>query len=253
LAVGLPSRPELLIPTKDNNATDAILDLAGKWAFDSSRLIDTIRASLSSPQHQQAGLEQARGLGKQVGEGRRLWAIVGGWLADGQRIPFWGKDYSSCFAAILGAITRIYRAALLLDAHILSSIPSTRPVCGRSQIEILRAKIRLADAAKTMVSKLTFPPGAIVYRGHRQPLTGKPWQVLKAIAETPGQTLSLYALLKEVWADTPIEEPTVRNHIYTARNALKEVMRTAHVDGPENPLPVVDRGTKRTAWHLNLP
>jgi hypothetical protein len=253
LGVGLPFRPELSIPVKDNNATDAILDTAAKWALDCSRIIDTIRASLSSAQHQQAGLEQARGLGNQVGEGRRLWAIVGGWLAEGQRIRFWGEDFSSCYAAILGALTRIYSAALLADAHSMSSIPSTRPVRGRSQIEVVQAKKRLADSANTKVSKLTFPPGAIVYRGHRQPLTGKPWQVLKAIAEAPDYTLSLDDLLKKVWSDTVIGEEAVRRHVYTARKALRTLMRTAHVKRPDDPIPAVDRGTNRTAWHLALP
>lgn len=100
---------------------------------------------------------------------------------------------------------------------------------------------------------LTFVPGAIVYRGQREPLTGKPWQVLKALAEAPDCTLSLRDLLGKVWENTVIGEEAVRRHVYSARKALRKAMRAAHVTPPDDPIHAVDRGTNRTAWHLDLP
>jgi hypothetical protein len=102
-------------------------------------------------------------------------------------------------------------------------------------------------------SGLTFFPGAFVYRGHRQPLCGKPLEVLRALAEAHGQTCTACGLLKAIWPETIVTEDTVRSAVSGARQALREAMRVAGVEGPVNPIPVVDRGTGRLAWRLDLP
>jgi DNA-binding response OmpR family regulator len=100
---------------------------------------------------------------------------------------------------------------------------------------------------------LTFLPGALLYRGHRQELSGYPLAILQALYQAPGQTLTLRAILDKVWGDNMVGEETVRSHISTARNALREVLQAAGVEDPADPLPCVDRGTGRTAWRLDLP
>jgi DNA-binding response OmpR family regulator len=100
---------------------------------------------------------------------------------------------------------------------------------------------------------LEFPRGAIVYRGHRERLSGKPWQVLKALAIAPGQTLSLIDILRTVWGNRVIGEEAVRRHSYTARKALRKALKAAGIKAIEDPIPVVDRGTDQTAWRLDLP
>jgi hypothetical protein len=102
-------------------------------------------------------------------------------------------------------------------------------------------------------SKLGFQPRAIVYGCQRQPLSGKPWQVLKALHEAPDRTRSLDNILKTVWGNLVIGEEAVRRHICTARKALRKVLKAAGAKTPSDPIPAVDRGTGKTAWHLDIP
>jgi hypothetical protein len=110
-----------------------------------------------------------------------------------------------------------------------------------------------ARLAGCEVKELTFLPGAFVYRGHRQKLGGKPLEVLKALAVAPGKSLALSELQKRIWPECDTGEETIRCAVMTARKALRAAMKAAKVNGPDNPLPVVDRGTNRTAWRLDLP
>jgi hypothetical protein len=97
---------------------------------------------------------------------------------------------------------------------------------------------------------LTFVPGAITYRGHRESLSGKPRRVLQALAEAPGRTLTLSDLQADVWRESDSGQEAVRSAVSTARNAVRRVMRAAGVTGPDDPIPLVDRGTGSTAWRL---
>jgi hypothetical protein len=108
-------------------------------------------------------------------------------------------------------------------------------------------------ASEPAARKLTFLPGAFVYRGHRQPLSGKPLQVLQALNEAQGKTLTLAALIDKVWPDCQTGQETIRSAIAKARRALREAITTTGEQAPADPLPAVDRGTDRTAWRLNLP
>jgi DNA-binding winged helix-turn-helix (wHTH) protein len=100
---------------------------------------------------------------------------------------------------------------------------------------------------------LTFEPGGFIYRGHRQPLKGKPLQVLQAFAEAPGRICTAAALLRAVWPDVAVEEDTLRSAVCDARKALRQVLEAAGVEGPADPIPTVDRGMGRLAWQLDLP
>jgi hypothetical protein len=100
---------------------------------------------------------------------------------------------------------------------------------------------------------LTFSPGALVYGNRRFPLTGKRLEVLRALAEAPERTRTAGELLKAVWGDVAVEEDTVRSAVSGARKALRAAMQAAGVAPPADPIPVVDRGTGRLAWRLDLP
>jgi DNA-binding response OmpR family regulator len=100
---------------------------------------------------------------------------------------------------------------------------------------------------------LTFAPGKFVYRGHAEPLAGKPLQVLKAISQAPGKTLTLGALQEQVWKDSVTGQETVRSAVSDARQALRRAIKAVNLQGPADPLPLVDRGHGLTAWRLDLP
>jgi hypothetical protein len=100
--------------------------------------------------------------------------------------------------------------------------------------------------------RLTFSPGTVLYRGGSVSLRGKPWEVLQALAQAPHQTCTANSLLGTIWADTSPEEDTVRSAVSDARKALRKLMKEAGVQGPDDPIPAVDRGTGRLAWRLDL-
>ncbi len=132
-----------------------------------------------------------------------------------------------------------------------TSANNARQPAVKSKRTLKKLKRRIPPSKVERVEKgkkgdpLRFLSGAFFYRSHREPLTRKPWQVLKALAEAPDRTLSLRDLLGEVWGNTVIGEEAVRRHVYTARQALRRAMRTAHVTPPDDPIYAVDRGTNR--------
>lgn len=101
--------------------------------------------------------------------------------------------------------------------------------------------------------RVTFLPGAFLYRGHRQPLSGKPLEVLKALYEAQGKTLTLAALRDKVWTDSITGEETIRSAVKAVRKAVRQAIEAVGAEGPADPVPAVDRGTNRTAWRLELP
>jgi hypothetical protein len=101
-------------------------------------------------------------------------------------------------------------------------------------------------------SALQLIPGAIIYRGHRSTLSGKPRQVLKALSEARHRTLTLNDLQSEVWNRSDSGEEAVRSAVKSARAALPKAVKAAGVVGPTDPIPAVDRGLGRTAWRLDL-
>ena len=111
-------------------------------------------------------------------------------------------------------------------------------------------------AAKAPAScSLTFEPGAFVYRNRRQPLSGKPLQVLEALAKARGYVLTLAALRDLCWQDDLVGEETIRSAVKAARAALRRVIRASGAEdgSPFDPIAIVDRGDRRTAWRLSLP
>src|SRR5262249_30591266 len=77
---------------------------------------------------------------------------------------------------------------------------------------------------------LTFLPGAFVYRRRRVPLSGKPLQVLRALSEAQGNTLTLAALRDKVWPDCVIGDEAIRSAVAAARKALRQAMQAAGVE-----------------------
>ena len=101
--------------------------------------------------------------------------------------------------------------------------------------------------------KLTFEPGAFVFRGHKEILVGKPLQVLKALWQAQGKTLTLVALQRTVWADSTTGQETVRSAVSAVRQAVRRAFKAININGPDDPLQLVERGQGLTAWHLDLP
>jgi hypothetical protein len=102
---------------------------------------------------------------------------------------------------------------------------------------------------------LTFEPGAFFFRSRRVELSGKPWLVLLSLAQAKGKAITLTALQELHWKDSGSGEDAVRSAVGTARAALRRALKAAGTKcGNEfDPIPAVDRGTKRTAWRLDLP
>ena len=102
---------------------------------------------------------------------------------------------------------------------------------------------------------LMFEPGAFVYGNRRHKLSGKPLQVLEALATARDQVLTLAALRDRCWGDAEIGEETIRSAIKTARAAVRRAIQAVGVTCPRgfDPIPIVDRGRGRTAWRLQLP
>src|SRR5262249_54286824 len=118
-------------------------------------------------------------------------------------------------------------------------------------IEHLAEKLKALPEPPLPPAELEFQPGAIVYRGYREPLSGKPMQILNAIAQAPGRTLSMKDILRIVWGSTVIGEEAVRRHIFSARKSLRAALQAVGVKDTQDPIPVVDRGTGQTAWRLD--
>jgi DNA-binding response OmpR family regulator len=111
-----------------------------------------------------------------------------------------------------------------------------------------------AEAA-ALEGLLTFEPGAFIYRSHREELNGKPLHVLQALARAWKNVLTLAALQNQCWGDTVVGEETVRSAVKVARAALRRAIQGSGISCADglDPIPVVDRGTGRTAWRLQLP
>jgi hypothetical protein len=57
----------------------------------------------------------------------------------------------------------------------------------------------------------------------------------------------------KIWPDCKTGQENIRTNVCKARKALRVVMKAANVDGPDDPIPAVDRGIGRTAWRLDVP
>jgi hypothetical protein len=96
---------------------------------------------------------------------------------------------------------------------------------------------------------IQFRPGAFLVRGREwHPLTGKPWQVLRAISESPDLTRTSAWLFAEFWNNSPSSTEVVKDAVSDARSALR---RALQVNKDFDPLPIVERGKNR-AWRLEL-
>lgn len=99
---------------------------------------------------------------------------------------------------------------------------------------------------------LSFFPGGFCYGECRYRLGGKPLQVLQALAEAVGNTITLDDLNRKIWQGSIVGQETMRSAVKAARRALRNAIQATGADGPEDPIPVVDRGPGRTAWRLDL-
>jgi hypothetical protein len=106
-----------------------------------------------------------------------------------------------------------------------------------------------APAALSATDGLEFLPGQIKLGASEVDLRGKPWQVLKALHSAPGRRLSLAMIISQVWDDNIVEEPVARDHICTARTALRKLLDCG-VD--YDPIPCVERGASMTAFAVKL-
>jgi hypothetical protein len=112
---------------------------------------------------------------------------------------------------------------------------------------------RLGNAFGRDTGYLSFRPGVFIYRGVCFSLMGKPLQILRKLAEARHHTCTLDDLRRAVWNGAIVSEEAVRSSVQHARKALRDAMRSIDVDGPADPIPNVDRGTRQTAWRLDLP
>jgi hypothetical protein len=96
---------------------------------------------------------------------------------------------------------------------------------------------------------LEFPPGAVKFGGAEVPLTGKPWEVLRFIHDSRDRRATLDEIRKAVWGDTVVDEQTVRTHVSRARKALRKLFKGKKFD----PIKCVNRGTGKTAFHVQMP
>ncbi|MCI0464602.1 MAG: hypothetical protein L0Z62_47335 [Gemmataceae bacterium] len=163
-------------------------------------------------------------------------------------------DYTA--AAIQTDLRRVWEAKV----YLLSELEMSQGWLGSIHGTIIQAleeawAIEEADPPQQTGTDtgLTFLPGAFVYRGHQEPLSGKPLEVLRALHQARAQTLTLTELRNMIWADSVTGDETIRCAVLAARKALRQAMKAVGVQDPADPIPVVDRGTKRTAWRLNLP
>lgn len=110
-----------------------------------------------------------------------------------------------------------------------------------------------SNERRAEVDLLILQPGLIAFRGHSTPLKGKPWEVLRVLLKAPGMTCTVDYIIKAVWDTQIITEDTVRSHISSARQALRDAIRASGVELDSDPIPCVDQGTGRLAWRLTLP
>jgi hypothetical protein len=96
--------------------------------------------------------------------------------------------------------------------------------------------------------QLVFEPGRVRYRDRVEDLSGKPWEVVRAIWTAPGHRMRVADILKAVWKDPIINEDTVREHVRKARPILQKLLGNKKLD----PIPCVDRGPDRTAYAIDL-
>ncbi|HJZ57856.1 MAG TPA: hypothetical protein VKE74_23050 [Gemmataceae bacterium] len=167
-----------------------------------------------------------------------------------------------------------YLNALLLglidDIPLVSCVPSTpsAPACAEVSNPPAKVKAQTEEIETVSINSarettehaepedepgLSFLPGAIAYCGKQEPLSGKPLQILEALNGSRWKRLTQQALIKQVWQDTSPSEENVRSTISHARTALVNLLKKAGVKRPGDPIPVVDRGTGRTAWALLIP
>jgi hypothetical protein len=106
------------------------------------------------------------------------------------------------------------------------------------------------DVRLKYIPELTFVPGGFVYRNEFTPLSGYPLKCLRAFGgnrwrrQTAGD-------LKRVLGDDGgmMDDKAVKANVWKVRQALRSAMKQAKVEGPKDPLPVVDRGPG-LAWRL---
>jgi hypothetical protein len=117
-----------------------------------------------------------------------------------------------------------------------------------------------ADPASSSPSKkLEFGPDCFIYRGHKEPLPGMPWEVLQFIAESRGQFVTKRALKEKFWLDVidrdlpDDNDINVRNCICRIRKALCHAMKEAGVSPLGDPLQNFAKNTDRSGYRLALP
>lgn len=114
-------------------------------------------------------------------------------------------------------------------------------------------EVLIGCRCETRPRRLTFYPGAYSFANAEESLSGKPLEVLQALDAANHNTATLIELQMKIWSETNSGEEAVRSAVSKARGSLRRVLRKAGFKRPCDPIPVVDRGPKRTAWRLELP
>jgi hypothetical protein len=112
----------------------------------------------------------------------------------------------------------------------------------------------IETTTRSGLKALAFIPGAFLYRGKKFALSGKPLEILRALTEAPSRTLSLEQLHDKIWSGERdgVGEETIRSAVHAARKALRKALKTTN-SSVTNPIRNVERGSRRTAWCLDLP
>jgi hypothetical protein len=109
------------------------------------------------------------------------------------------------------------------------------------------------DGLPVIPGEIELIPGGFIYRGVQMDLSGKPWEVLKALVESRLKRLSSQQLLKTIWWEDSMNasDQNVKDAVSEARTVLQAAMRKAGVRKPKDPLRCVDKGSN-LAWALEL-
>lgn len=93
-----------------------------------------------------------------------------------------------------------------------------------------------------------FRPGEAAFQKVIFSLRGKPWAVLKCLAEARNSARTWTELADAASPDTNPIKTTIRGYVANARKALKTAFRLSE---SHDPIPNVESG-ERTAWRLNI-
>jgi hypothetical protein len=188
-------------------------------------------------------------------QGLRSWAVGHHVTADATPLLIFRQaELSRCLQPQNHSVSGFISAGPLAPASWAQAAQRAVEVLNDLKESALRPDDLAMATGPSQSDRLRFAPGALILDGHREALTGKAHQVLQAIAMAP-QGLLLAEIRSRIWQDSLVDEGTIRTTVHAARTALRRalVAKRLPCDQDFDPIPVVDRGTGRTAWCLQLP